>query len=219
MTEVIKGNARENGGKGVCRRLRAEGLVPAVIYGSGKEPQAVALVESDLIRAKGRGGFFTQIHTLEIDGKNEKVLARDVQNHPVNEKFLHVDFLRYDAKRQLKVMVALHVTGEEESPGLKKGGVLQVVRPEVELICRADSIPEFVEASMAGKDVGDSVHISEVELPEGVKPSVDRDFTVASIVSTRAANLADEAADAELAAAASEDSAEAEESTEEAKEE
>lgn len=186
QTELRKGT-----GKGVARKLRNENKIPAVLYGAGKEAQPIAVSGYDIMMSMQAGGFFTNMQELMVDGKVHKALARDVQHHPVSGKVEHVDFLRFDPKQVLKVMVSVHVADEEQSPGLKKGGVLQLVRTEVELLCRADAIPESITISMAGKDIGDSCHISEVTLPEGVSPTVDRDFTIASVVGTRTSTMAD----------------------------
>ncbi|MDD9919111.1 MAG: 50S ribosomal protein L25/general stress protein Ctc [Alphaproteobacteria bacterium] len=193
MSDIIKASVRSGSGKGVSRELRRNQQIPAVMYGTKKgEPIALAISEYDLMMSMQKGGFFTHRHTLEIDGKKTEALARDIQRHPVSEKVIHVDFMEYDPARKMRVNVGVRVIDEDQSPGLKKGGVLQLVRAEVELICRADSIPSELVASMAGKDIGEAVHMSEIELPEGVQPKIhDRDFTVASVVGTRTSTMAD----------------------------
>lgn len=207
MSNDIKTQLREVSSKGAVNALRQQGMIPAVMYGAGKGPQPIAVDGHDILMTLQKGHFFTHRHMLDVDGKKQEVLARDVHRHPVSDKILHIDFLRYDPKRITKVMVAVRVIDEDKSPGLKIGGVLQLVRPEVELVCRADSIPEEVVISMAGKEIGDSAHISEVTLPEGVKPSVDRDFTIASVVSTRTSKSSD--ADEEATETEAEEGAEA----------
>jgi large subunit ribosomal protein L25 len=200
MTQKMKATARTEGGKGATRRLRTQGQVPAILYGMKEDVVSLALDGHDLAMAMQAGSFFTHKHTLSLEGKNVDVLARDMQRHPVTEQVQHVDFIRYNPKQTLKVAVAVTVVGEEDSPGIQKGGVLQLVRSEVELICRADSIPDEIVVSMAGKDIGDSAHMSEIELPEGVHPAIrDRDFTIASVVGTRTASMSelDEEAEAE----------------------
>jgi len=191
----IQTEIRHKSGKGVARKLRVENKIPAVLYGAGEDPQPITVSGYDIMMGLQNGGFFTNMQELMIDGKAQKALARDIQRNPVSEKVEHVDFLRFDPKQVLKVNVQVTVTDEDKSPGLEKGGVLQLVRSEVELFCRADSIPDSISLSMAGKDIGDSCHISEVDLPEGVKPTNDRDFTVASIVGTRSSTMADLDAD------------------------
>lgn len=187
---VMEAQAREQGGKGVARRIRNEGYVPAVIYGSGKEPQKVAVTGHSLQMAIQQGGFLTQAQEIKVDGKAEKVLPREIQTDPVSDKIMHVDFLRYDPKRIVKAIVGLTMVDLEESPGVKKGGVPSLARTEVELLCRADSIPQSLEVSMAGLDVGEAVKFSALELPEGVNPAIaGRDFTLASVLATRTSTL------------------------------
>lgn len=187
----IQTEIRAKSGKGVARKLRAENKIPAVLYGAGEDPQPITVSGYDIMMGLQNGGFFTNMQELMIDGKAQKALARDIQRNPVNEKVEHVDFLRFDPKQTLKVNVQVQVVDEEQSPGLEKGGVLQLVRSEVELFCRADAIPDFITISMAGKDIGDAAHIGEVDLPEGVTATTDRDFTIASIVGTRSSTMAD----------------------------
>lgn len=199
----IKAFARTDSGKGVARKLRDENKVPAVIYSAGKEPQSVALDGVTLGQALRAGHFYTRVHTVDIDGKALKVLAKDIQYHPVTDNVLHIDFMHYNAKATVTVQVSIKVIGQEDSPGLKKGGVLQLVASDIELSCRADSIPEEIVISIAGKDIGDSVHMHDITLPEGVTASVSgEDVTLASIVGTRTSTMAD--LDDETAAEASE---------------
>lgn len=216
MSHVLIAETRSKSGKGVARRARLENKIPGVVYGAGKEPQPILIEGHSLLMTMQDGHFFTNMHPMKLDDKEEKVLARDIQRHPVNEKILHVDFMRFDAKQKIKVDVEVVVVGQEDSPGLLKGGVLQLVRPTVELICRADNIPHEITVSMAGKEIGDSAHISEVDLPEGAVPSVDRDFTIASVVGTRTSNMA--SMDAEAEAEEAEAQAEGAEDGETAKE-
>lgn len=193
----IKAFARTESGKGIARGLRAEGKIPAVVYGPGEEPVAIALDGHSLFMAAQAGGFYTTKHTLNIEGgKKIAVLAKDLQRNPVSSKVLHVDFMHYNAKAMVRVSVNIVIVGEEDSPGLVKGGVLQMVRNEVELLCRSDSIPESIVVSMAGKDIGDAAHMSEVTLPDGVTSVIqDRDFTLASVVGTRSSNTSEDELD------------------------
>lgn len=189
---VMEAQARAEGGKGVARRMRNEGYVPAVIYGSKKEPQKVAVTGHSLQMAIQKGGFLTKPQEVNVDGKVEKVLPREIQTDPVSDKIMHVDFLRYDPKRVVKAIVGLEMTGIEQSPGVKKGGVPSLARTEVELLCRADSIPQVLYVAMDGLDVGEAVKFSSLELPEGVKPAIaDRDFTLASVLATRTSTMSD----------------------------
>ena len=188
----IKAFARTATGKGVARGLRAEGKIPAVVYGVGEEPMPIALDGHSLFMATQAGGFYTTKHNLDIEGgKKVAVLAKDLQRDPISSQIKHVDFMHYNAKAIVRVSVNIVVEGEDDSPGLLKGGVLQMVRSEVELLCQSDSIPDQIVVSMAGKDIGDAAHMSEVTLPNGVKPVIqDRDFTLASVVGTRSSTMA-----------------------------
>lgn len=199
---VIAAVAKTNSGKGAARELRRNGFIPAVIYNKGADSQSIAINGKDLAAALRIGHFFTHNHELNLDGKAVKVLARDIQRDPVTDTPLHVDFIPYNPKSIIHVNVSVRVEGEDQSPGIKIGGVLQLIESEIEVICRADSIPEEIVVSVAGLDIGDSVHLSSITLPEGVKPAVtDRDLTIVSVVSTRTSNTADdEAADAAVAA-------------------
>ncbi len=197
---------KSRNGKGAAREMRRQGYVPAVIYTPGKQNENVTLglLVKDLNRALQVGHFFTQAQELKIADKVIKVLAREIQRHPVTDKPVHIDFMSYDAARQVNVNVTVKIVGETESPGLKEGGVLQLIEAQLEVVCRADSIPEQIEVSVAGLEIGDTVHLSSIKLPEGVRSAVtDRDLTIVSIISTRTSNTADdEAADAAAAAAA-----------------
>ncbi|MEM7226719.1 MAG: 50S ribosomal protein L25/general stress protein Ctc [Pseudomonadota bacterium] len=174
---------RERAGKGATRAVRRAGRVPAVIYGAKKDPIMISLEPRDLMREINSGSFFASLLDLEISGKGkERVLPRDVQQDPVNDQPIHVDFLRVKADTQLNVEVPVNFINEEESPGLKRGGVLNVVRYVIELSCRADAIPQQIDVDLTGYDIGDSVHISDITLPEGVEPTItDRDFTIVSV--------------------------------------
>lgn len=201
---VITAIAKLESGKGAARDLRRNGMLPAVIYSKGSDSQSIAIKASDLAAALRKGHFFTHNHELSLDGKTVLVLARDIQRDAVTDVPLHVDFIPYNPKSIVHVNVAVRVEGTETSPGIKLGGVLQLIEAEIEVICRADSIPEEIVVSVAELDIGESVHLSNVKLPEGVKAAVtDRDLTVVSVVSTRTSNTADdEASDAAAAAAA-----------------
>ena len=218
----IKAFNRENTGKGVARELRRNNQVPGVVYGLGKEPTGVAVDGHSLLMATQAGSFYTTKHELDVDGKKIDALARDLQRHPVTGKILHIDFMYFNAKQEVRVNVGVKVEGQEDSPGLKKGGVLQLLRSEVELVCRADAIPSHITISMAGTDIGDAVHMSSVELPDGVQPAIhDRDFTIASVVGTRTSTMADleDGEEGGEAAEGEEGSAEGDAPAEEAKDE
>jgi large subunit ribosomal protein L25 len=179
---VLTAEARSATGKGAARATRRAGRIPAIIYGDGKEPVTVSLDTRGLRNALNHPGFFSTLYDLDVGGERLRVLARDVQLDPVKDTPLHVDFLRVSAASRIHVEVPVHFINEEASPGLKHGGVLNIVRHEIELSCRADSIPHDIVVDLTGREVGDSIHISDVTLPEGVQPTItDRDFTIATI--------------------------------------
>ena len=195
---------RDRAGKGVARATRREGRVPAVIYGGKEPPVLVALELKDLARRAHAASFFTHLLEIAVDGKKHRVLPRDVQFHPLNDNPTHVDFLRVAANATIEVAVPVEFINHEASPGIKRGGVLNIVRHEVELVCPVEAIPDHITIDMTGFAVGDSIHISHVKLPANVKPVIsDRDFTIATIVAPSGLKSADaEAEEAEAAASA-----------------
>ena len=197
---------RDRAGKGVARATRREGRVPAVIYGGKEPPVLVALEMKDLARRAHGASFFTHLLELDVGGKKHRVLPRDVQFHPLKDHPIHVDFLRVAANATIEVAVPVEFINQEASPGLKRGGVLNIVRHEVELICPVEAIPDHITIDMTGFEVGDSVHISHVKLPANVVPSItDRDFTIATVTAPsglKSADAAADAAEAEASAAA-----------------
>ena len=203
MSDVLNlpAERRERAGKGASRALRREGRIPAVIYGGKEEPTAIHLEEKELMRQLMTGHFMNSIVNIEIDGKSVRTLPKDVALHPVSDRPTHADFLRLSRDSKIEVNVPVVFINEEKSPGLKKGGVLNVVRHELELICEADRIPGEIEIDVTGRDVGDSIHISDVALPEGSVSAIkDRDFTIATLVAPSALKKSegegtDEAAD------------------------
>lgn len=184
MVEMITfaAETREGGGKGPARALRRKGRVPAVIYGERKEQEMVSLEARALRRQLANPRFFSTLCALEVDGATVRVLPRDIQVHPVTDDPLHADFVRVSAGTTVEVEVRVVFINEDVSPGLKRGGVLNIVRREVELVCPADAIPGEITIDLKAFDIGDSVHISHIPLPDGVRPTItDRDFTVATI--------------------------------------
>jgi large subunit ribosomal protein L25 len=180
---TLSADARERAGKGASRLLRREGRVPAVIYGNKEAPEGVHIEEKALMKALMTGHFFNSVVMIEVGGKPVRTIPKDVQFHPVSERPLHADFLRISEHATIHVEVPVHFTDEALSPGIKRGGVLNIVRHELELICDAASIPEEIEISLNGLDVGDSIHISHVSLPAGAVSAItDRDFTIATVV-------------------------------------
>lgn len=185
MTKVIAlaAELRARAGKGTARQTRRDGRVPAVIYGNKQAPLTISLNEREFVRVLHQPGFFTHLFDVTVDGATHRVLPRDVQFHPVTDLPLHVDFLRVSAETRITVNVPVEFVDQEKSPGLKRGGVLNIVRHDVEVTCGADDIPEHLTISCEGFEVGASIHISAVKLPAGVTPTItDRDFTIATIV-------------------------------------
>ncbi|WP_420962601.1 50S ribosomal protein L25/general stress protein Ctc [Brucella sp. IR073] len=178
----LKAEARERVGKGSARELRRNGKVPAVIYGDKQEPVSIALSYKDIYYKIHGGGFKTTIATIDVDGKKYQVLPKDYQLDPVKDFPIHVDFLRVSEKSVVHVNIPVHFINDEAAPGIKRGGVLNIVRHDIEATVPANAIPDFIEVDLTGLDLGDSVHISAVKLPQGVTPVIqDRDFTIATI--------------------------------------
>ncbi len=174
--------ARDENGKGAARAIRRQGRIPAVVYGHDMPARSISLSRRDLEQELARGGFMNRLLNLKLEDKSQRVLPREVQFHVVTDAPIHVDFLRLGEDAELKIMVPVIFLNEEESEGLRRGGVLNVVRHEIEVMCRADAIPESIEVDLTGLDIGDSLHISAVALPDGVAPTItDRDFTIATI--------------------------------------
>jgi large subunit ribosomal protein L25 len=194
---TLSAQQRDRAGKGASRALRREGRVPAVIYGDKKDPETIHIEERALNKLLGTGHFMNSIVELEVDGKKITTLPKDVAFHPVSDRPLHVDFLRITKGATVEVSVPVVFTNEEASPGLKRGGVLNVVRHELELVCDATNIPDEIEVDVTGTEIGDSIHISAVKLPKGSESAItDRDFTIATIVAPSALKSSDgEAAD------------------------
>ena len=181
-TTILNGNLRTNTGKGFARASRRAGRIPAIIYGDKQDTISIDIEEREYKKIMTQSGIFSRLLDLNVDGKSNIVLTRDIQFHPVSENPLHVDFLRIGKGSTITVSIPVSFINEELSPGLKTGGVLNTVRFELELECPADSIPEKIEINLEGLVVGDSIKISTVELPDGVKPTItDRDFTIATI--------------------------------------
>ncbi|MEP6869010.1 MAG: 50S ribosomal protein L25/general stress protein Ctc [Novosphingobium sp.] len=186
-THTLPAETRERAGKGASRALRLEGRVPAVIYGNNEAPISIHVEEKELRRQLGTGHFFNSIVELVVGGTTVRTLPKDVAFHPVSERPLHADFLRISKDHKVHVEVPVLFINEEASPGLKRGGVLNIVRHELELICDPDLIPDDIQIDVTGLEVGAAIHISHVKLPEGsVSAITDRDFTIATIVAPSA---------------------------------
>ncbi|AQT47748.1 MULTISPECIES: 50S ribosomal protein L25/general stress protein Ctc [Bartonella] len=203
---TLKAEARERVGKGSSRHLRRNGLVPAVIYGDKKPALSIALSYKDIFYKIHGGAFFTTIASIEVGNEKIEVLPTDYQLDPVRDFPMHVDFLRVTEKSVVHVNVPVHFLNEEEAPGIKTGGVLNIVRHEVELEVPAHHIPEALTVDLTGLEVGDSVHISDIKLPEGSSPLIkDRDFTIATIAAPVALPVEDETPATDEATAATDE--------------
>ncbi|MBT3660079.1 MAG: 50S ribosomal protein L25/general stress protein Ctc [Rhodospirillaceae bacterium] len=184
MAEVLNFAAepRERAGKGAARATRREGRVPGVIYGNKQEPIMISINPLELTKQLSTPGFFARVYEVNVDGGSHRVLARDLQLDPVTDRPIHVDFMRFSASTRLNIEVEVVFENEEECPGIRVGGVLNVVRHTIELRCAPDSIPEFLTADLAGLEIGDSINISAIDLPGDVQVTItDRDFTIATI--------------------------------------
>ncbi len=198
---VLNVDVREGTGSGAARAARREDLVPGVLYGGKLDPVAITLRGNEVRKALLTGNFISNMMELDHEGKRQKVIARDVQFHPVSDKVIHVDLFRVDDNTKINVEVAVRFVNEADAPGMKRGGVLNIVRHSVELLVPAGNIPDAIEADLTGLDIGDSVHISAIKLPKGAKPTIaDRDFTIATLQGSRAVLTTDEEAGEEVAA-------------------
>ena len=181
---TIGANQRERVGKGSARAARRAGQVPAVIYGDKKDPIGITIEAREITKIVHQPGIFGRLLEISVDGNKNTVLTRDIQFHPVNEAVMHMDFLRVSGNAKVAVGIPVEFINEDICPALKVGGVLNVVRHEVELNCPANNIPEKIVVDLDGLKIGDSIHISAIPLPDGVEPTItDRDFTVATLQS------------------------------------
>lgn len=195
---ILKVEVREPGGKGGARQLRRDLRVPGVLYGGQGEPVPISMRSNELRKAIRDGGFPTHLHELEHEGEKQPVLARDVQFHPVTEEALHFDLLRVDDDTMVQLDIPVEFRGEDVSPGLKRGGVLNVVQFRVELNCPAGAIPEKLDGDVSAMEIGDVLKISDIPLPSGVEPVIqDRDFTIATIAAPSGMQESQEGSDEE----------------------
>ena len=209
-TPVLEATARAGTGKGAARQARRDGFVPAVIYGGGGEPQSINIKDNVLLKSLKAGRFMSTLINLKVDGNDNRVICRAVQKDVVKDLPVHADFLRLSQRSRINLFIPVEFLNEETSPGLKKGGVLTVVRPEVELKVTAGDIPEKLTVDLAEADIGDTINISNIELPKGTRPMItDRDFVIANISAPSGLSAADD----------EEGAAEGEEGAEEATEE
>ena len=184
---TLSAETRDRAGKGASRELRRQNRVPAVIYGNKQEPELIHVEEKALIKLLMTGHFSNSVVEIELGGKKQITIPKDVAFHPVSDRPTHVDFLRIVKGAQVDIEVPVIFVNEDASPGLKRGGVLNIVRHELELICENDKIPDDIQIDVSGFDIGDSIHISHVKLPKGSESKItDRDFTIATIVAPSA---------------------------------
>lgn len=203
QTYELIASPRDRVGKGSARALRLEGKTPAVVYGDKQPPLSIAVNTKETFLKLHAGGFMTHVVTLKVDDKEIKVLPRDYQLDPVTDTLVHVDFIRVSDTTKVTVSVPVHFVGQENSPGIKRGGVLNITAHDVALLVSANNIPEHLTVDIGALDIGDSVHISAVTLPEGAKLVDHDDFSVAAIVGSAAGTSEETAApDAAEAAAA-----------------
>ena len=190
---TLPAETRDRAGKGASRALRRDGRVPAVVYGDKQEPLSIHVEEKVLTKMLSTGHFMNSVVMVEVGGKPNRTLPKAVDFHPVSSRPIHVDFLRIGEHAQVTVAIPVRFDNEEASPGLKRGGVLNVVQHEIELVCDASEIPDELHIDLTGLDIGDSIHISDVRLPKGAKPAIDdRDFTVATVVAPSAMKAEEE---------------------------
>jgi large subunit ribosomal protein L25 len=197
-TPVLEAVARAGVGKGAARTARREGLVPGVIYGGGEPPQTINIKYNTLIKQLKAGKFLSTLLDVQVDGKPNRVICRAVQRDVVKDLPTHVDLLRLSEKSRIKLFIPVVFENREKSPGIKRGGVLTVVRNEVELVVTASDIPDHLTVDLTGFEINDTVHISNVALPAGTRPTItDRDFVIANIQAPSGLKSADNAEDAE----------------------
>ncbi len=213
MSDVVqlKASVRERVGKGAARAVRREGLVPGVIYGDNKAPEPISLDYVEVHKYLNTGLFLSTVFEIELGGKKTQVLARDCQVDPIKDLPVHVDFLRIGKGTKVSVSVPVHFINEDVCPGLKRGGALNVVRHELELTCAPNAIPEMIEIDLAEAEIGSSIHISAIQLPDGVTSTItDRDFTIVTVTGAGPAEVDEDEADEAEGEGEGEDAEEAE---------
>jgi large subunit ribosomal protein L25 len=196
MAEIVLNvEVRENTGTGGAREVRRSGKVPGILYGGGKDPVAISVKANEFRKALYTGKLLGHLVTLRHGKEDQPVIAKDVQLHPVNDEPMHFDLYRVDAHQQIKIAVPIHFTGQDVSPGLKRGGTINYVRHDIDVECHADQIPEDLKFDISALDIGDAIHVSQFDMPKGVTAALPGDFVVASIAGTSAQAAEDAAAD------------------------
>ncbi len=198
MAEAINvvAELRDTVGKSGAKGLRREGRIPAVIYGDNQDVVTISIDGNEFAKLIKNPGFFTHIFSIDVTGNKHQVLARDLQLDPVTDNPLHVDFLRFSKSTKIVIEIPVSFINEEDSPGLKRGGVLNIVRRQLELRCSPLSIPQSIVIDLTGFEIGESIHISSLDLPDGVEPITDRDFTVATVAAPTVMTAEEEAEEA-----------------------
>ncbi len=205
-TPVLEAVAREGVGKGAARQARRDGMVPGVIYGGGVPPRTINVKFNTLFKQLKAGKFLSTLLNVKVDGEDNRVICRSVQRDVVRDLPTHVDFLRLSERSRINLYIPVEFINREASPGLKRGGVLTVVRNEVELVVSANDIPDHLTVDLTGRDVNETIHISDITLPEGARPTItDRDFVIANITAPSSLRSQDDEDESEAADEAEED--------------
>jgi len=187
ITGILEANVRNDHGKGAARSLRREGKIPGILYGKGQTPVSISLSLKEVSMEYTRGRFRSRLIDIKLDNKQTvKALPKELQFNPVTDVIEHVDFIKVEAGSTLRVMVPVHFIGQDKSVGIKRGGVLNIVRHEIEFVCAPEAIPTHIEINIQALDIGSSVHINDLTLPKGITPVIKRNFTVATIAGRRA---------------------------------
>lgn len=195
---TLNAEIRTETGKGSARRLRTSGKTPGIVYGGKEKPVSLTIDSKELTHIYQKGSFLSRTIKLTVDGKTENVLPRDLQLHPVTDRIKHVDFLRLTDDKKVRVSVPVQFKNAERSPGIKRGGNLNIVRHEIELLCNATAIPTSIRIDLGNTGMGESIHVSQINLPEGAEPTItDRDFTIASITGRKLQEEAEEETEGE----------------------
>ena len=200
-TSTLAVQGRDRAGKGAARATRRQGLVPGVIYGGSQEASLIALEPKILVSLMHDPAFKTNIFEVEINGKKQRTMAMDVQLDPISDQPIHVDFLRIEKNTLVRVPVPVRFLNEAASPGIKAGGVINIVRHDIEVRGKPDDLPDHIDIDLTGLKIGDSVHINSVALPNGIKPTIARNFTICTIAPPTVMTAEEEAAAAPAAAA------------------
>lgn len=203
-TYSLKAEERDSVGTGSARALRRNNTVPAIIYGAGKQQILCAVSQKEITMQYHKNGFMSHMFDIEVGKKKYRALPKSVQLHPVTDNILHVDFVHVDAKEKIKINVTLHFINEDKCPGIKQGGVLNIVRHDLEIYCLPSNIPESINIDVANLAIGQNIHVRDIALPEGVETKVDLDVTVAAMASGKIAVEETPAEEAVAAAAPAE---------------